>query len=46
MYKNLTRLAFKIITESNHVKNDIVRLYKNSQDKVYVIESHHFLKLK
>ena len=45
MYKNLTRLAFKIITESNHVKNDIVRLYKNSQDKVYVIESPPFFKV-
>lgn len=45
MYKRLTKLAFKIITESNHVKNDIIRLYKNAENKVFVIESPPYFKI-
>jgi glycosyltransferase involved in cell wall biosynthesis len=44
IYKKLTKLAFKIITESSHVKNDITRLYKNAKDKVHVIESPPYFK--
>lgn len=39
IYKRLTKLAYKIITESNHVKNDIINKYNNANSKVVVIES-------
>lgn len=45
IYKKLTKLAFKIITESSHVQNDIIRLYKYARDKVHVIESPPYFQL-
>lgn len=39
MYKNLTAKAFKIITESYHVKKDIVKHYNVDPKKISVIES-------
>ena len=39
MYKRLIKLAYRIITESHYVKNDIINYYKNSINKVVVIES-------
>ena len=44
MYKRLTKLAYKIITESHHVKKDITKIYKNTEDKVHVIESPPYFK--
>lgn len=44
MYTRLTKLAFKVLTESKHVKSDITRLYKNSKNKVHVIESPPYFK--
>ena len=45
MYKRLTKLAYRIITESNHVKKDIIKMYKNTEDKVHVIESPPYFKI-
>ena len=44
IYTRLTKLAFKIITESNHVKQDIVKHYKEAKNKVIVIESPPYFK--
>ncbi len=45
MYERLTKISYKIITESNHVKKDIIKLYKNAENKVYVIESPPYFKI-
>tara|TARA_B100001093_G_scaffold481389_1_gene512089 strand:- start:5720 stop:6811 length:1092 start_codon:yes stop_codon:yes gene_type:complete len=42
IYKKLTFRAFKIITESSHVKSDILRIYKLPSKKVIVAESPPF----
>ena len=45
MYKRLTKLAYRIITESNHVKKDIIKIYKKAENKVHVIESPPYFKV-